>query len=136
MLELLGGLDLKTLAVVFNYRAMQPLSVAAHACDRGEMTPLRKKSRLKPVLFLRHASVLDSNHSSGISWCPHPSLLLWSVLVRIPPSPLLVEALHHRRGAIRKLIGEFRRSSRNPFPNWRESPADSAMLLAASDRIA
>ena len=46
----------------------------------------------------------------------------------------LVEALHHRRGAIRKLIGEFRRSSRNPFPNWRESPADSAMPLAARDR--
>ena len=45
----------------------------------------------------------------------------------------LVEALHHRRGAIRKLITEFRRSSRNPFPNWRRSPADSAMLLAASD---
>ena len=46
----------------------------------------------------------------------------------------LVEALHHRRGAIRKLIGEFRRSSRNPFPNWRESSADSAMPLAARDR--
>ncbi|MFZ0279172.1 MAG: phosphatidylinositol kinase [Candidatus Sulfotelmatobacter sp.] len=45
----------------------------------------------------------------------------------------LVDALHHRRGAIRKLIGEFRRSSRNPFPNWRESPADSAMPLAARD---
>jgi hypothetical protein len=44
----------------------------------------------------------------------------------------LVEALHHRRGAIRNLIAEFRRSSRNPFPNWRESPADSAMSLAAS----
>ena len=46
----------------------------------------------------------------------------------------LVEVLHHRRGAIRKLITEFRRSSRNPFPNWRESPADSAMPLAARDR--
>src|SRR5208282_5422180 len=46
----------------------------------------------------------------------------------------LVEALHHRREAIRKLITEFRRSSRNPFPNWRESPADSAMPLAARDR--
>jgi len=30
----------------------------------------------------------------------------------------LVEALHHRRGAIRNLITEFRTSSRNPFPNW------------------
>jgi hypothetical protein len=45
----------------------------------------------------------------------------------------LVEALHHRRGAIRKLITEFRRSSRSPFPNWRESPADSAVSLAVSD---
>lgn len=33
----------------------------------------------------------------------------------------LVEALHRRRGAIRKLIGEFRESTRNPFPNWRDS---------------
>ncbi len=46
----------------------------------------------------------------------------------------LVEVLHHRRGAIRKLITEFRRSNRNPFPNWRESPADSAIPLAARDR--
>ncbi len=46
----------------------------------------------------------------------------------------LVEALLHRRGAIRKLITEFRRSSRNPFSNWRKSPADSAMPLAARDR--
>ena len=46
----------------------------------------------------------------------------------------LVDALHHRRVAIRKLIGEFRRSNRNPFPNWRESPADSALPLAARDR--
>jgi rhodanese-related sulfurtransferase len=46
----------------------------------------------------------------------------------------LVEALHHRRGAIRELITEFRRSSRNPFPTWRESPADSAVSLAARDR--
>ena len=46
----------------------------------------------------------------------------------------LVDALHYRRGAIRKLITEFRRSSRNPFPNWRESSADSAMPLPARDR--
>jgi hypothetical protein len=46
----------------------------------------------------------------------------------------LVEELHHRRGAIRRLITEFRRSSRNRFPNWRESPANSAMPLAARDR--
>jgi len=47
----------------------------------------------------------------------------------------LVEALHQRRGAIRNLITEFRRSSRNPFPNWRESPTDSAMPLAARNRL-
>jgi hypothetical protein len=46
----------------------------------------------------------------------------------------LVQALHQRRGAIRKLISEFRRSSRNPFPNWRESPTDFGMPLAARDR--
>ncbi len=46
----------------------------------------------------------------------------------------LVEALHQRRGAIRNLIIEFRRSSRSPFPNWRESFADSAVPLAARDR--
>jgi hypothetical protein len=48
----------------------------------------------------------------------------------------LVETLCHRQPTIRKLIGEFRGSSRNPFPNWRESPADSVVSLAASDRIA
>jgi hypothetical protein len=46
----------------------------------------------------------------------------------------LVETVHHRRGAIRKLIGEFRRSSRNPFPNWCESPAVSAMPSATRER--
>jgi hypothetical protein len=45
----------------------------------------------------------------------------------------LVETLCHRRQTIRKLIGEFCRSSRNPFPNWRESPTDSALPLAAID---
>ena len=45
----------------------------------------------------------------------------------------LVEALHRRRGAIRNLITEFRKSSRNPFPNWSESPADSAMPRTTSD---
>jgi hypothetical protein len=45
----------------------------------------------------------------------------------------LVETLQHRRTAIRRLIGEFRRSSRNPFPNWRESAADSVIPLAARD---
>ncbi|MGB0013180.1 MAG: HipA family kinase, partial [Candidatus Sulfotelmatobacter sp.] len=46
----------------------------------------------------------------------------------------LVETLHHRRPTIRKLIGEVRRSNRKPFPNWRESPADSAIPLAATYR--
>ncbi len=46
----------------------------------------------------------------------------------------LVEALHQRRRVIGNLITEFRRSSRNPFPNWRELPADSAIPLVASDR--
>ena len=45
----------------------------------------------------------------------------------------LVQALHQRRGAIRNLITAFRRSSRNPFPNWSESPANSAMPLPATD---
>lgn len=34
----------------------------------------------------------------------------------------LVEALCHRRGAIRELINGFRKSNRNPFPNWRGAP--------------
>jgi hypothetical protein len=46
----------------------------------------------------------------------------------------LVETLYNRRPIIRKLIGEFRKSTRCPFPNWRESAADSAMSLAAKDR--
>lgn len=46
----------------------------------------------------------------------------------------LVETLRHRRQTIRNLITEFRRSSRNPFPSWRESPANSAMPVAARDR--
>lgn len=45
----------------------------------------------------------------------------------------LVETLCHRRPTIRKLIDDFRRSSRNPFPNWRESAADSAITLAVRD---
>lgn len=34
----------------------------------------------------------------------------------------LVEVLFDRRGAIRKLIAEFRKSNRNPFPSWRGAP--------------
>jgi hypothetical protein len=44
----------------------------------------------------------------------------------------LVETLHHRRARIRQLITEFRTSSRNPFPNWRDSTADSAVTLATA----
>jgi len=33
----------------------------------------------------------------------------------------LVEELSKRREIIRKLIGDFRRSNRNPFPNWSDS---------------
>jgi nitrogen fixation/metabolism regulation signal transduction histidine kinase len=47
----------------------------------------------------------------------------------------LVETLHHRRPQIRRLIGEFRTSSRNPFPNWRDSTADSALAVAATQPI-
>ncbi len=35
----------------------------------------------------------------------------------------LVEALHNRRATIRKLIGQFRKSTRGPFSNWRDSLA-------------
>jgi nitrogen fixation/metabolism regulation signal transduction histidine kinase len=68
---------------------------------------------------------------------------IWRCAADIPPEwyegdrdglNRLVETLHHRRRQIRKLIAEFRRSSRNPFPNWRESAADSVMPLAAKDR--
>ena len=35
----------------------------------------------------------------------------------------MVEALFRRRNRIRDLIGEFRCSTRNPFPNWKQHPA-------------
>jgi hypothetical protein len=47
----------------------------------------------------------------------------------------LVETLHRRRPTIRRLISEFRRSSRNPFPNWRDCAADSAVGLAAAQSL-
>jgi hypothetical protein len=34
----------------------------------------------------------------------------------------LVDSLFERRSAIRRLIDEFRKSHRNPFPNWKLSP--------------
>lgn len=38
-----------------------------------------------------------------------------------PSLERVVEELSNRRGVIRKLISEFRKSTRNPFPNWRDS---------------
>jgi hypothetical protein len=37
----------------------------------------------------------------------------------------LVEAIYNRRPIIRGLISEVRRSSRNPFPHWRDSPTSA-----------
>jgi hypothetical protein len=49
----------------------------------------------------------------------------------------LVEALHHRRGAIRELITEVRKSTRNPFPSWRDSSmcVDSAFTGLSKGRL-
>lgn len=63
---------------------------------------------------LTRAEVMDSN-------------LLWRCATDIPEEwyerdrdglHQLVEALYHRRAKIRQLIGKFRESLRNPFPNW------------------
>jgi len=45
----------------------------------------------------------------------------------------LVETLCHRRPTIRKLIGEFRRSTRDPFPNWSDSALASDVASASCD---
>ena len=85
--------------------------------------------RFDPVLSLSRAEEMDAQ-------------TIWRCAADIPEEwyegdrdglDRLVRALHQRRGAIRKLITEFRRSSRNPFPNWRESLADSAIPPAATD---
>jgi hypothetical protein len=47
----------------------------------------------------------------------------------------LVETLHHRRPKIRRLIEELRKSTRNPFPNWPDPAALSAMALTAAPSI-
>lgn len=56
---------------------------------------------------------------------------IWQLAVDIPEEwyecdtdglTRLVEALYERRFHIRRLISEFRESSRNPFPNWKDSP--------------
>ena len=45
----------------------------------------------------------------------------------------LVSALYHRRIAIRGLIEKFRESTRNPFPNWRDSPPSVALSPVSRD---
>lgn len=45
----------------------------------------------------------------------------------------LVQALHHRRTAIRRLISTFRESARNPFPNWVDSPPSVRLSVARQD---
>jgi hypothetical protein len=45
----------------------------------------------------------------------------------------LVEVLHHRRGAIRQLISGFRKSSRNPFPNWTSAPTLNGLSAIVRD---
>lgn len=45
----------------------------------------------------------------------------------------LVEEMSKRRGIIRKLICDFRRSPRNPFPNWRESPISVGLPAGGQD---
>lgn len=45
----------------------------------------------------------------------------------------LVETLHHRRTAIWELIEKFRESTRNPFPNWRDSPRSFGFSAVRQD---
>lgn len=45
----------------------------------------------------------------------------------------LVEAVYQRRGAIRRLIGEFRESTRNPFPTWRDSSGSATLSTFGQD---
>jgi hypothetical protein len=56
-----------------------------------------------------------------------PPDTIWSAANDIPPDwyggdmnalETLVDKLIHRRRRIRELIDDFRRSDRNPFPNW------------------
>ena len=39
---------------------------------------------------------------------------------------MLIEELDKRRQRVRRLIEEFRKSSRSPFPNWREDGEERA----------
>jgi hypothetical protein len=45
----------------------------------------------------------------------------------------LVETLCERRPTVRKLIGEFRRSNRNPFPKWEDSALARDVASASCD---
>jgi hypothetical protein len=55
---------------------------------------------------------------------------IWQCAEDLPPAwygsveedlKRLVEGLFARRSRVRELIGDFRRSSRQPFPNWEEA---------------
>jgi hypothetical protein len=50
---------------------------------------------------------------------------------RLFPSDLsgLLESLHKRRSIIRQLITDFRESTRNPFPNWQDTPMVSVPAM-------
>jgi hypothetical protein len=48
---------------------------------------------------------------------------------------MLIQELDKRRKRVRRLIEEFRKSSRSPFPNWREDgegPKVPAMWMAGA----
>jgi hypothetical protein len=45
----------------------------------------------------------------------------------------LVEALYNRRTTIRTLIAAFRKSTRNPFPNWQDAPRCVDLAVAKGD---
>jgi hypothetical protein len=66
---------------------------------------------------------------------------LWRCAEPIPPEwyeydydglNRMVESLYQRRRVIRDLINAFRNSSRNPFPNWKESSVDRSHAAAAA----
>lgn len=50
-----------------------------------------------------------------------------------PSLERLVEELSNRRVIIRKLIEDFRKSIRNPFPNWTDSPSFAVPSVATCD---
>lgn len=65
---------------------------------------------------------------------------LWHCAEAIPPEwygydhealNIMVDSLYQRRGRIRDLITAFRTSSRNPFPNWKESLSVNVAIQSA-----